>query len=107
MRHSAALPVASRRAMSTLQQSAPLKKKETEIEATVRKAREQAKLGGGARTPSSRDYTQSDISLFLSLLSVVGQARLDKQHEKGKLTARERIDLLLDEGCGSRLSFVG
>ena len=27
-----------------------------------------------------------------------GQARIDRQHEKGKLTARERIDLLLDEG---------
>ena len=27
-----------------------------------------------------------------------GQARIDKQHQKGKLTARERIDLLLDEG---------
>ena len=27
-----------------------------------------------------------------------GQNRLDKQHEKGKLTARERIELLLDEG---------
>lgn len=27
-----------------------------------------------------------------------GQARIDKQHEKGKLTARERIDLLLDPG---------
>jgi len=27
-----------------------------------------------------------------------GQARIDKQHEKGKLTARERINLLLDEG---------
>lgn len=27
-----------------------------------------------------------------------GQARIDKQHEKGKLTARERISLLLDEG---------
>lgn len=27
-----------------------------------------------------------------------GQKRIDKQHEKGKLTARERIDLLLDEG---------
>jgi len=26
-----------------------------------------------------------------------GKARIDKQHEKGKLTARERIDLLLDE----------
>lgn len=27
-----------------------------------------------------------------------GQNRIDAQHEKGKLTARERIDLLLDEG---------
>lgn len=27
-----------------------------------------------------------------------GQARIDAQHKKGKLTARERIDLLLDEG---------
>ncbi|HEY8400065.1 MAG TPA: carboxyl transferase domain-containing protein, partial [Cytophagaceae bacterium] len=27
-----------------------------------------------------------------------GAARLEAQHKKGKLTARERIDLLLDEG---------
>jgi propionyl-CoA carboxylase beta chain len=27
-----------------------------------------------------------------------GQARIDKQHKSGKLTARERIELLLDEG---------
>ena len=27
-----------------------------------------------------------------------GQARIDNQHAKGKLTARERIELLLDEG---------
>jgi propionyl-CoA carboxylase beta chain len=27
-----------------------------------------------------------------------GSARIDKQHEKGKLTARERLDLLLDPG---------
>ena len=27
-----------------------------------------------------------------------GQRRIDSQHKKGKLTARERIDLLLDEG---------
>lgn len=27
-----------------------------------------------------------------------GQARIDKQHKKGKLTARERIEILLDEG---------
>ena len=27
-----------------------------------------------------------------------GQKRIDAQHSKGKLTARERIDVLLDEG---------
>jgi len=27
-----------------------------------------------------------------------GKARIEKQHEKGKLTARERVDLLLDKG---------
>ena len=27
-----------------------------------------------------------------------GQSRIDKQHERGKLTARERIELLMDEG---------
>ena len=27
-----------------------------------------------------------------------GQARINKQHESGKMTARERIEVLLDEG---------
>jgi propionyl-CoA carboxylase beta chain len=27
-----------------------------------------------------------------------GQKRIDAQHKKGKLTARERLELLLDEG---------
>jgi len=39
----------------------------------LKKLREKAKLGGG-------------------------QKRIDAQHQKGKLTARERLDLLLDEG---------
>ena len=30
-----------------------------------------------------------------------GDGRMEKQHEKGKLTARERIDLLLDPGTFS------
>ncbi len=41
--------------------------------AELRRLREEAKLGGG-------------------------KSRIDAQHKKGKLTARERIDLLLDEG---------
>src|SRR5579875_1392105 len=32
-----------------------------------------------------------------------GAARLAAQHEKGKLSARERIDLLLDEGSFTEL----
>ena len=32
-----------------------------------------------------------------------GQRRIDEQHAKGKLTARERIDLLLDEGTFQEL----
>jgi len=27
-----------------------------------------------------------------------GQERIDRQHARGKLTARERVELLLDEG---------
>jgi len=44
----------------------------------LRQRREQAQLGGG-------------------------QKRIDQQHAKGKLTARERIDLLLDEGSFQEL----
>ncbi|HEX6608642.1 MAG TPA: carboxyl transferase domain-containing protein, partial [Chloroflexia bacterium] len=32
-----------------------------------------------------------------------GKRRIDQQHAKGKLTARERIDLLLDEGTFTEL----
>jgi len=32
-----------------------------------------------------------------------GQARIDAQHKRGKLTARERIDILLDEGSFEEL----
>ena len=44
-----------------------------EIVAALEKKRAEARLGGG-------------------------QKRIDAQHAKGKLTARERIALLLDEG---------
>ncbi|WP_379966541.1 acyl-CoA carboxylase subunit beta [Ectobacillus sp. sgz5001026] len=33
-----------------------------------------------------------------------GDKRIEKQHERGKLTARERIDLLLDEGTFAELN---
>lgn len=35
-----------------------------------------------------------------------GQARIDSQHKKGKLTARERIDLLLDEQSFSEMDML-
>lgn len=35
-----------------------------------------------------------------------GQARIDAQHKKGKLTARERIDLVLDEGSFEELDML-
>ncbi|NUN70237.1 MAG: acyl-CoA carboxylase subunit beta [Bacteroidetes bacterium] len=35
-----------------------------------------------------------------------GQARIDDQHKKGKLTARERIDLLIDEGTFEEIGML-
>jgi propionyl-CoA carboxylase beta chain len=63
-------------------------------------------------TPSVRQYTQGLSVSVLNSLKVKeslkekrhdsllggGQKRIDQQHKKGKLTARERIDLLLDNG---------
>src|SRR5260370_3660100 len=37
-------------------------------------------------------------TLFRSARLGGGQKRIDAQHKKGKLTARERIELLLDDG---------
>ena len=39
-------------------------------------------------------------------LSGGGQKRIDSQHKKGKLTARERINLLLDEGSFEELGML-
>ena len=35
-----------------------------------------------------------------------GQAKIDKEHEKGKLSARERIDLLLDPGSFNEFNML-
>src|SRR5690606_5263599 len=35
-----------------------------------------------------------------------GQARIDSQHKKGKLTARERIQLLMDEGTFEEIGML-
>src|SRR5215212_877189 len=44
-----------------------------------------------------RDLTDDLQSLEERLREGGGQNKIDRQHEQGKLTARERIDLLLDE----------
>jgi propionyl-CoA carboxylase beta chain len=35
-----------------------------------------------------------------------GQARIDSQHKKGKLTARERIHFLMDEGSCEEIGMM-
>jgi len=47
----------------------------------LRKLKEEAKLGGGEK-------------------------RIQAQHEKGKLTARERLDILLDEGSFEEIDML-
>jgi acetyl-CoA carboxylase carboxyltransferase component len=54
----------------------------TELTDQLHEAREQAKLGGG-------------------------EEKIQKQHDAGKLTARERIDLLVDEGTFVELGIHG
>src|SRR5258708_10416655 len=61
----------------TPQDSAELKSAAEKL-TELRQLKEQAKLGGG-------------------------QKRIDGQHKKGKLTARERLDLLLDPGSFNEL----
>ena len=53
---------------------------DTKIE-QLRKLKEEAQLGGG-------------------------QARIDAQHAKGKLTARERLEVLLDQGSFSEMDML-
>lgn len=47
---------------------------------------------------SIEDKIQTLESMNQEALLGGGEDRIEKQHEKGKLTARERIDLLLDQG---------
>jgi acetyl-CoA carboxylase carboxyltransferase component len=53
--------------------------------------------------PSTSERTVEDRIQELArrreaTLTPAGQAAVDKQHEKGKLTARERLDILMDKG---------
>jgi acetyl-CoA carboxylase carboxyltransferase component len=48
--------------------------------------------------PSLRDLTASYLAAEAKLKQGGGKAAIDRQHEKGRLTARERIDRLIDPG---------
>ncbi len=54
--------------------------------------------------PLERDPLRQRLSKLEAVAELGGgQERIDKQHKDGKLTARERIDLLLDPGSFSEL----
>lgn len=46
----------------------------------------------------SNEKVQRLLELRKEVLKGGGEARIEKQHEKGKLTARERVELLVDKG---------
>ena len=51
---------------------------------------------------------QEKIELLHQKLDTIemggGQQKIDKQHEKGKMTARERLHMLFDEGSFTEIS---
>ena len=49
-------------------------------------------------TISTEDKIRQLETMNDELLDAGGKERIEKQHAKGKLTARERIDLLMDKG---------
>lgn len=50
------------------------------------------------------DEKQEELARLKERIKIGGgQARIDAQHQRGKLTARERIDLLLDDGTFEEL----
>ncbi len=52
---------------------------------------------------SNQDKIKKLIDLRTEAKLGGGQARIDKQHAQGKMTARERIDMLLDDGSFEEL----
>ena len=52
---------------------------------------------------SNQDKIKKLIDLRAEAKIGGGQARIDKQHEQGKMTARERIEMLLDDGSFEEL----
>jgi len=51
-----------------------------------------------SRVPTNEERIERLESMRAAAQLGGGQARIDQQHERGKLTARERLELLLDDG---------
>jgi acetyl-CoA carboxylase carboxyltransferase component len=67
--------------------------------------------GGGAgdgslREPTTREKIEELRALKAQALLGGGEKRIAQQHARGKLTARERLDLLLDEGSFHELDML-
>jgi acetyl-CoA carboxylase carboxyltransferase component len=64
----------------------------------ARRIRPGAALAGGEPVPTNEERTARLLDLRAEALLGGGLDRIEQQHARGKLTARERIDLLLDPG---------
>jgi len=67
------------------------------IPRVTNQARFSSSLAWSTETPKVTFRRRLEAEKAASLLGG-GEARVEKQHAKGKLTARERVDLLLDPG---------
>ncbi|MEE9286402.1 MAG: methylmalonyl-CoA carboxyltransferase, partial [Dehalococcoidia bacterium] len=52
---------------------------------------------------TTKDYLEQLEALREQAKQGGGPKRIEQQHQRGKLTARERVDLLLDEGTFQEL----
>ena len=57
--------------------------------------------------PSTKDAIQKLLEKEQKVLQLGGPQAVEKQKQKGKLTARERIDLLFDPGTFRELDMFG
>ena len=73
--------------------------------ATVLAQRQPTAAGGSALPTNEERAARLDAMRAESMLGG-GQERIDQQHERGKLTARERLELLLDAGFVRRARCV-
>ena len=68
------------------------------VASTVRPRQHGARLRGIITVSQSSDPIKQLEAMEANAALGGGQARIDRQHNAGKLSARERVDALLDEG---------